>query len=67
MGAEGRGESLGRRLFRGSEGQAVAEFSLVVFILVLVLFSILRMVPGLGEGFHDRRVSEAAVVKRTRW
>lgn len=31
-----------RRILRDSDGQAVAEFSLVVFLLVLVLFSILE-------------------------
>ena len=31
------------RILRDSEGQAVAKFSLVIFILILVLFSILEV------------------------
>lgn len=40
--AAGRPMSSIKRLLKDSSGQAVAEFSLVVFLLVLVLFSILE-------------------------
>ena len=56
MGARGRSRSLGCRLFRQSEGQAIAEFSLVVFILVLVLFSILEV----GLLLNDKMVLMSA-------
>ena len=47
---------LGSRLLRETKGQAVAEFSLVVFLLVLVLFTILEI----GLLLNDKMVLMSA-------
>ena len=47
---------LGSRLLRETKGQAVAEFSLVVFLLVLVLFTILEV----GLLLNDKMVLMSA-------
>ncbi len=44
------------RLLRDTEGQAIAEFSLVIFLLVLVLFSIVET----GLILNDRMVLMSA-------
>ena len=44
-----------------------AEPTVVVAVTYSVRMPFLRTVAGLGEGFRDRRVSEASVVKRAKW
>jgi uncharacterized membrane protein len=44
-----------------------AEPTVAVSVTYSVRMLFLRTLPGLGEGFRDRRVSEASVVKRTEW
>lgn len=46
---------------------AKAEPTVAVTVTYSVRMLFLRTLPGLGDGFHDRRVSEASVVKRTEW
>lgn len=46
---------------------AKAEPTVGVTVRYSVRLSFLGTLPGLGEGFYDRRVSEASVVKRTEW
>ncbi|MGE5578772.1 MAG: pilus assembly protein TadG-related protein [Bacillota bacterium] len=46
---------------------AEGEPTVAVTVTYSVRTPFLRTLPGLGEGFHDRRVSEASVVKRTEW
>ncbi len=44
-----------------------AEPTVVVAVTYSVRVPFLRTVAGLGEGFRDRRLSEASVVKRAKW
>ena len=44
-----------------------AEPTVAVTVTYSVRMPFLRTVPGLGQEFRDRRVSEASVVKRTQW
>lgn len=46
---------------------AKTEPTVAVAVTYLVRMPFLRTVPGLVEGFRDRRVSEASVVKRAKW
>ena len=46
---------------------AKAEPTVAVEVTYSVRLAFLKTVPGLGEGFDDRRASEASVVKRTEW
>ena len=46
---------------------AKVEPTVAVSVTYSVRMPFLRTLPGLGEGFRDRRVSEASVVKRTEW
>ena len=46
---------------------AKTEPTVAVAVTYLVRMPFLRTVPGLVEGFRDRRVSEASVVKRVKW
>jgi len=45
----------------------IAEPTVAVTVTYSVRTLFLRTLPGLGDGFHDRRVAEASVVKRTEW